>query len=124
MLPKFYKCSKCNQIIAKVNDTNKIITCCGSPMEELVPGTTDASREKHVPVYHVEGNHVIVEVGSTLHPMSKEHLIEWVVLQTNKGTRRKVLTAQDTPVVSFVLDDDEVVEKALAYCNLHGLWEK
>ena len=37
-------------------------------MKEIVPGTEDASREKHVPVCEVNGNVVTVKVGSVAHP--------------------------------------------------------
>ena len=37
-----------------VKDTGVPVVCCGEKMHELIPGTTDASMEKHVPVYTVE----------------------------------------------------------------------
>ena len=51
---KFYRCPHCGQIIAIVKATGVPIVCCGEPMAEVVPGTTDASLEKHVPVVNVE----------------------------------------------------------------------
>ena len=53
---KFYRCSHCGQIIAIVKETGVPVVCCGEPMAEVIPGTTDASLEKHLPVYTVEGN--------------------------------------------------------------------
>ena len=47
-------------------------------MEALVPGTVDASLEKHIPVWTLEGNRVLVTVGAVKHPMQPEHFIEWV----------------------------------------------
>ena len=92
-------------------------------MQELIPGTVDASLEKHVPVYKVENNKVIVNVGSVVHPMIEEHYIEWVSLVTNKGVERKFLKPNEEPTVSFVILEDEKVEEVYAYCNLHGLWK-
>ena len=46
-----------------VKDTGVPVVCCGEKMHELIPGTTDASVEKHVPVYTVEGSTVHVKVG-------------------------------------------------------------
>ena len=66
---KFYKCAHCGQIIAKVEDKNIPVICCGEPMKEIVPGSVDAAQEKHVPVYEVVGNIVNVTVGSVAHPM-------------------------------------------------------
>lgn len=60
---KFYRCSHCGQIIAIVKETGVPVVCCGEPMAEVIPGTTDASLEKHVPVFTVEGNKVHVSVG-------------------------------------------------------------
>ena len=82
MEQKFYICEHCGNIIAMVKDTGVPVMCCGQKMTEIVPGTTDAAVEKHVPVYQVEGNLVKVRVGSVEHPMLPEHYIEWVSLQT------------------------------------------
>ena len=58
-------------------------------MSEIVPGTTDAAVEKHVPVWTVENGIVHVKGGSVEHPMLPEHYIEWVSLQTKQGNQRK-----------------------------------
>lgn len=46
---RYYICKHCGNIIAKVKDTGVPIVCCGEPMSEIIPGTTDAAVEKHVP---------------------------------------------------------------------------
>jgi superoxide reductase len=120
---KFYKCSVCGQIAAIVKKTGAPLVCCGKPMEEIAAGTVDASREKHVPVYEVAGNTVTVKVGSAAHPMTEEHLIEWVALKTKQGNQRKALSAGDAPEVRFALCEGDEVEAVYAYCNLHGLWK-
>ena len=51
MEQKFYICPHCGKIIAVVKETGVPVMCCGQKMTELIPGTTDAAREKHVPVY-------------------------------------------------------------------------
>ena len=98
---KFYKCAHCGQIIAIVKKTGVPIICCGEPMKEIIPSSTDASVEKHVPVVEVDGDTVIVTVGSTAHPMLPEHYIEWVSLQTKAGNQRKALQPGDEPMVCF-----------------------
>ena len=120
---KFYKCAHCGKIIAVVKDTRVPVTCCGEKMSEIIPCSVDAAVEKHVPVYTVEGNVVTVKVGSVLHPMLAEHLIEWVAVKTNFGNQRKSFVAGDAPEKKFALLDGEVVEEVYAYCNLHGLWK-
>ena len=121
---KFYICEHCGNIIAKVKDAGVPVMCCGQKMTEIVPGTTDAAVEKHVPSYVVEGNKVIVNVGEVEHPMIEEHFIEWVSLQTKQGNQRKVLNPGEAPNVCFAICEDDEVEAVYAYCNLHGLWKK
>ena len=92
-------------------------------MTEIIPGTTDAAVEKHVPVYQVEGNLVKVQVGAVDHPMLPEHFIEWVSIQTRQGNQRKALKPGGEPKVCFALCEGDEVEAVYAYCNLHGLWK-
>ena len=120
---KFYRCSVCGKIVAVVKDTRVPLMCCGKPMEEIVPGTTDASLEKHVPVFEVKDNVVIVTVGSVEHPMLPEHYIEWVALKTKYGNQRKALKPGDAPKACFALLPGDEVEAVYAYCNLHSLWK-
>ena len=119
---RFYICNRCGNLIEMINDSGVNPVCCGEKMTELVAGTVEASLEKHVPVVTYEGNTVKVEVGSVLHPMSEEHSITWVYLQTDKGGQRKCLEVGKAPVVTFALADEKPVA-AYAYCNLHGLWK-
>lgn len=121
---KFYTCNHCGNIIAKVKDTGVPVICCGEPMVEMIPGTTDAAVEKHVPQYTVDGNIVTVKVGEVEHPMTEEHYIQWISLQTKQGNQRKELTPQDKPEACFALCDGDEVEAVFEYCNLHGLWKK
>lgn len=88
---------------------------------ELVPNTTDAAGEKHVPVIAVDGDTVTVTVGSVEHPMLDAHYIQWVVLETEKGYQKQVLTPGIAPVAVF--KTTEKVIAAYEYCNLHGLWK-
>lgn len=120
---KFYICERCKNVVIKVSDHKVPVFCCGEMMKELVANTTDAATEKHVPVVHIDKNNVAVEVGSTLHPMTPEHLIEWVVLETNKGYSIHHFTSEDEPKTTFVLSDDEKAIAVYEYCNLHGLWK-
>ena len=120
---KFYRCAHCGKIIAVVKESGVPVMCCGQKMQEIVPGTTDAAVEKHVPVYEVKDNVVTVTVGSVAHPMTEEHYIEWVSLQTKGGNQRKALKPGDAPQVRFAILDGDEVEAVYAYCNLHSLWK-
>lgn len=123
MEQKFYICQTCGNIIETVKSSGVPVTCCGQNMKELIPGTTDAAVEKHVPAYQVEGNLVTVNVGSVDHPMLPEHYIEWVSIQTKQGNQRKALNPGDAPKVTFALCEGDEVEAVYAYCNLHSLWK-
>lgn len=123
MEQKFYICEHCGNMIAMVKDCGVPIMCCGQKMTEIIPGTTDAAVEKHVPVYNIEGNIVQVTVGDVEHPMLPEHYIEWISLQTKQGNQRKVLKPGDAPKASFAICENDEVEAVYAYCNLHSLWK-
>ena len=123
MEQKFYICEHCGKMVALVKESGVPVMCCGQKMTEIIPGTTDAAVEKHVPVYTVENNIVHVKVGEVEHPMTPEHFIELVSIQTNQGNQRKALKPGDQPEICFALCDGDEVEAVYAYCNLHGLWK-
>ena len=120
---KYYVCEHCGNIIEFAKNVGVPVMCCGKKMQEMEPNTTDAAQEKHVPVVTVDGNKVVVEVGSVEHPMTEEHLIQWIAIETKKGSQKVELTAQDAPKVEFLLAPGDEFVAAYEYCNLHGLWK-
>lgn len=121
---KFYVCEHCGNIIEFVKESGVPVMCCGQKMTELVPGTSDGAYEKHVPVVTIDGDKVIVEVGSVEHPMVEAHYIQWIVIETTRGSQRVKLQYTDKPIAEFKLADGEKFVAAYEYCNLHGLWKK
>ena len=119
---KFFRCEHCGNIIEMVEDKGVPVVCCGQRMTELVAGTSDGAREKHVPVYQVEGNVVHVTVGEVEHAMMDAHYIQWIALETNMGNQRKVLKPGQAPKADFALLPGEKVVQVVEYCNLHGLY--
>ena len=119
---KFYKCKHCGKIIAVVNERNVPTICCGEPMSEMVPNTSDGAFEKHIPVYEVKDNIVTVTVGEVIHPMMENHYIEWIAIETNFGNQRKVLKPGEEPKAKFALLEGEKVIRVVEHCNLHGLY--
>lgn len=119
---KFYICKHCGNIVGLIHDSGVPLVCCGEKMSELVPNTTEAATEKHLPVVEMDGNIVKVSVGSVEHPSTEEHYIAWVYLETAHGGQRKAIQPGEKPEVSFALQDDELIA-VYAYCNLHGLWK-
>ncbi|MCQ2519759.1 MAG: desulfoferrodoxin [Lachnospiraceae bacterium] len=118
-----YRCSVCKQVVISFKKLENPVRCCERDMELLVPGSVDASIEHHVPQYKQCGCYIKIKVGSTLHPMTKEHHIEWIALVTNRGIHFKHLKETDHPCASFHLDSDEEVCCIYTFCNLHGLWK-
>ena len=123
MEQKFLKCNVCGNLVEQINATAVPIMCCGQPMMELKAGTTDGAAEKHVPIYEVNGNVVTVKVGSVEHPMTPEHYIQWIDIQTTGGIQRVNLTPNDKPEATFTINEGDEVIAVYEYCNLHGLWK-
>ena len=120
---KFYRCNHCGNIVTFLHSSGVPVVCCGEKMTELVPGTVDASVEKHIPVMTQENGVITVKVGAVEHPMIPEHFIQWIALETKQGGQVKYLKAGEKPEVSFTLADGDEVVTVYAYCNLHGLWK-
>lgn len=119
---KFFVCRHCGNLVGMIHNSGVRIICCGEKMELLNASTFDASSEKHVPVVTVNGDKVRVQVGSVIHPMTEEHHIDWVYIQTEKGGIRHAFNHTDEPVWEFCIHNDKPVA-AFEYCNLHGLWK-
>lgn len=120
---RLFRCAHCGNTIVFVKESGVPVICCGEPMREILPGSVDASHEKHVPVAHTDGSMVTIEVGSAVHPMEEKHFIEWIVLESKKGRQRKTLKPGDAPKATFMLTKDDAPVAVYAYCNLHGLWK-
>lgn len=120
---RFFVCEHCGNQIEMIKDNGVPVMCCGQKMTELIPGTSDGAAEKHVPVFTVDGNKVLVSIGSVEHPMVEAHFIEWIAVETVKGTQRKYLKPEEKPVAEFELTAEDSVVAVYAYCNLHGLWK-
>ncbi|MCP3892432.1 MAG: desulfoferrodoxin [Desulfobulbaceae bacterium] len=117
-----YKCDICGNVAEILTAGGAELMCCGQQMNMQAENTTDAAVEKHVPVLKkVEGGWQ-VSVGSVDHPMTKDHLIEWIELTAGDAVYRQFLSASDKPTAFFPVAADGV--SARAYCNLHGLWKK
>ena len=111
MAVNFYKCAHCGNVVEKLVDSGVPVVCCGAKMEELVPGTVEASAEKHVPkLTKLPDGRLKVEVGRTHHPMTPEHYIEWVCMESENGIQLKKLKPNTSPQISFSLSKDDKVK--------------
>lgn len=118
----FYRCEPCGNLIVMIENSGVIPECCGTHMTRLEPCSVDASLEKHVPVILQKGKDVWVEIGSIAHPMTSQHFIKWIIVQTDRGAYARTLEPDELPTIHFRINPDEDVIAAYAYCNLHGLW--
>ena len=118
----FYRCETCGNIVTKLYDKTPGLVCCGQPMKELLPGTTDASREKHVPFLDLEGGLLHIRVGEAAHPMTPEHYIQLICLEQGNNIRIKYLKPGDAPEAVFPIQPGSPLT-VYEYCNLHGLWK-
>lgn len=123
MKVRFFICNHCGNIITMIKDNGVPIKCCGENMQEITSGTSEGAHEKHMPVYNVNGETVTVSVGETEHPMTPEHYIDWVCIETESGFQLKNLTQDMSPKVSFSLSKGDKVKAVYAFCNLHSLWK-
>jgi superoxide reductase len=117
-----YKCTKCGNIVESLWNGQPALVCCGEVMKELVSNTTDAAKEKHVPVIERTGTKVTVKVGSVAHPMTKEHYILFVELLAGDKVLRHDFKEGDTVAEAVFLVEEGVPLQAREFCNLHGLW--
>ena len=120
---KFYLCEGCGKLAVLFRESACPTKCCGEPMKEVVPGTVDAAREKHIPEVSIEGNKVCVQVGSVIHPMLEAHHIEWIILETETGFQKRDLKPDGEPKAVFALADGEKPIAVYESCNLHGIWK-
>lgn len=119
---RFFRCAHCGNMVGLIDDNGVPLVCCGDEMEELIPNTTEASTEKHLPAVTVSGNSISVQIGSVPHPMEDAHHIAFVYVETECGGQRKLLKVNAAPSAAFSFTDDKPVA-VYAYCNLHGLWK-
>ena len=117
---RFYFCPICGNVIGLIEGDVAHMRCCGAELELLVANTVDASQEKHVPVYEVVEDEIVVKVGEIEHPMEKDHYIMWIAqVSDNKTTRIRLYPEQGTEVRFKYIPKSTVY----AYCNKHGLWK-
>ena len=116
-----WKCDICGNVIEVLHAGAEALVCCGQPMIFMEEHNADKTVEKHVPIIEPAGTGVKVTVGSTLHPMTDEHYVEWIEVINGPYIQRKYLKPGDPPVAEFYVPfSDKLV--AREYCNIHGNW--
>ncbi|HNY26838.1 MAG TPA: desulfoferrodoxin [Candidatus Sumerlaeota bacterium] len=118
---QIYQCSVCGNIIEVLEAGGGALVCCNQPMKLLTENTTDAAKEKHVPVIEQVPGGVKVKVGSVAHPMLAEHFIQWIEVIADGKSYRQFLAPGEAPEAFFPIEAAQIT--AREYCNLHGLWK-
>ncbi|AEE16602.1 desulfoferrodoxin family protein [Treponema brennaborense] len=120
MNTEFLLCGDCKSVLLKIPGT---VPNAPEGTAPLAAGVVEASHEKHVPVAVRHADTVSVDVGSTLHPMTAEHYILWILLRTDTGFHIRTLAPGQEPKADFVLAKQEKPVTVYAMCNIHGLWQ-
>jgi len=118
---QIYKCEVCGNIVEMLHAGAGELVCCGQPMKLYLENTTDAAKEKHVPVIEKTAAGFRVKIGSVAHPMEEKHYIEWIEVIADGQAYRKFLNPGEAPEATFEIKAEKVT--AREYCNLHGLWK-
>lgn len=112
------RCTHCGALIRIINDCNCDncgIMCCNEKMIQIEPNSVDASFEKHVPVYDIKDDKIVVKVN---HVMDPDHFIEWICLVTDEKEEYVYLTPESEAIAVF----QNCKGILYSYCNKHGLW--
>ncbi len=114
------RCKKCKAIVKVIEECNCAcgFECCGEKMEVLKANASDGAAEKHVPVYEIEDDNIVVEVP---HVMEDDHYIEWIAAVSDHEEQIKYLNPGMKAKARFKLFDGMTL---YAYCNKHLLWKK
>ncbi|MGI6045756.1 MAG: desulfoferrodoxin family protein [Eggerthellaceae bacterium] len=123
MSMRFMKDAAHGDLVIKLYDNGAELSSAGEALTEIKANDTDAAKEKHVPVVSVDGSHVHVAVGSVEHPMTEDHYITCIMLETEKTFQIAYLTPTDKPEADFEIAADDKPRTAYEYCNKHGLWK-
>lgn len=120
------RCSVCGlqmEVTASSDPAGALPLCCGKVMQKQNENSVDASAEKHVPVVEALDSGILVKVGSTAHPMTAEHCIEWIEVINGAYVNRCYLKPGDLPQAAFYVPlSPKLIIRAS--CNIHGLWKK
>jgi len=117
-----YKCNICGNIVEVLHEGGGTLVCCGQDMVLFEEKKEDEGNEKHLPVVKIEGNKVVVEVGSVPHPMEEVHYIEWIEVINGDESKKVFLKPSQEPKAEFLFENIGKL-RVREYCNLHGLWE-
>lgn len=137
-MEKLFVCKVCGYI--EFGEAPEKCPICGVPKDRFVD-TPDAikpsekeGKEKHVPVLVVSQacglipgtcHDVHIKIGSTPHPMTPEHWIQWIDVYLNKVlvSRYHMFPASIQAAVGVHFKSDQKGRvQVIEHCNIHGYW--
>lgn len=128
-----YFCEKSKKAVQLIKSQGIEPACChpkdgntisyqGNTLKLLRPEDADGAKEKHLPTAAFDGEKLIVKIGEVMHPMTSEHLIEWITILYDNFAQHGTFDHEETPQITFHVGSAKKV-KIYSYCNLHGLWQ-
>lgn len=121
MEERFYHCNACGNLAFIALASGITPHCCGKEMTLLKPNTSDGNSEKHLPAVEcVKEGMIKVKVGTAPHPMTKEHNIRLICLETDTEFIIHYLEETQKPEVCICFTGKP--KAVYSYCNIHGLW--
>ena len=122
---EMYRCEIYGNLVQVILSGAGELVCCGQPMKQVVANNIEeVSLEKHVPVFRKKDNNGLeIQVGTQLHPMDDDHYIMFIETISEDRKHLYLEYLQPGQEAKIELQRQIGKEKALAFCNLHGLWE-
>ena len=136
-MEKMFVCQVCGHIEFE-NIPEKCPVCTASKDKyvenaEAIMESEKEGKEKHIPEILVTDDcglipdvcrDIHIKVGSTPHPMTEEHWINWIDIYVNKvHTGRSYLQPNMQPAVSIHLKKENTgTLNVIEHCNKHGSW--
>lgn len=121
---ELYKCAICGNVVEVVLAGEGELVCCGQPMNLFEEQSTQDEMllEKHVPVIKMQEDNIEIRIGSTQHPMTEEHYIQFIEAYSKdkRYVKRKYLFPNEEPVLKLKCNCKDTIAREL--CNIHGLW--
>lgn len=123
---ELYKCNICENLVEVLSRGEGELVCCGKPMQLIKTTDSDSPElnDKHVPVIEKVVDGFKIRVGTTTHPMTKEHHINFIqaISKDLKYVKTKFLSPEEEPKLNVKCNCENSIW-ARALCNIHGLFK-
>ena len=105
---KIKKCNKCGALFEVIEDCtcqNCKLICCGEEMKDVISSSVEASHEKHIPTFEIEGNNINITVN---HVMEEDHFIEWIKVITENDILHELVDSIEEKIDIITIIDLEL----------------